>query len=82
VLSSLSTTSGGAGQVVTVSGSNFMSANGDVQAHFGSQEAPTACPNASSCTVTVPTLSGSSRSVPLTITTQSGTSNAVNFDYS
>jgi hypothetical protein len=58
-----------------------MSANGDIQAYFGTQEAPTACPNASNCTVTVPTLTGSSGSVPLTITTQSGTSNAVTFDY-
>jgi IPT/TIG domain len=81
VLSSLSPSTGAAGQAIVVSGSDFMSANGVVEAHFGSQVAPTACPVQTTCTVTVPAITGSSTSVPVTITTDGGTSNALTFDY-
>ncbi len=82
VISSISPSSGGAGQSVTVAGANFMSANGTITASFGGQPAPVACPQQSTCTVTVPALQSPQNPVPLTITTQSGTSNTVDFTYS
>lgn len=81
VLSALSPSTGAAGQSVTVSGTNFISADGVVQARFGGQLAPTACPVQTSCTVTVPTMTGSPTSVPVTITTAGGTSNALAFTF-
>jgi hypothetical protein len=67
---------------VVVSGSNFISANGQIVAEFGGQVTSTSCPDQSTCTVTVPDLGPSPRSVPFTITTQSGTSKPMNFSYS
>jgi hypothetical protein len=82
VVSSLSPSSGGAGQSVVVSGSNFISANGQIVAEFGGQVTATSCPDQSTCTVKVPDLGPTPRSVPFTITTQSGTSKAMTFRYS
>ena len=81
VLSALSPSTGAAGQSVVVSGANFISADGVIQARFGGQLAPTACPVQTSCTVTVPTMTGSPTSVPVTITTNGGTSNALTFTF-
>ena len=81
VLSALSPSTGAAGQSVIVSGTNFISADGVVQARFGGQLAPTACPVQTSCTVTVPTMTGSPTSVPVTVTTAGGTSNALTFTF-
>jgi hypothetical protein len=80
VLASVSPASGGAGQVLQVSGSGFLSGDGQIVARFSGQVAPTSCPNQASCTVTVPSL-GASSSVTLTITTNAGTSNTLTFDY-
>jgi len=80
VLSSLSPASGGAGQSVTISGTNFLSSTGQIVAQFEGQSAPTSCPDATTCTVTVPTLAGQG-DVPVTLTTSSGTSNALIFRY-
>jgi|GEM_PF-6453097 len=80
-LSSVSPTSGGAGQAVVVVGSGLFSANGEVLAYFGSTPAPTSCGTQTSCTVTVPDLGGSPSTVPLTIVTASGRSNALSFTY-
>jgi hypothetical protein len=80
-LSSLSPSTGAAGQSVTVTGTNFLSADGQIVARFGGQVTSTSCPDETSCTVTVPALSGSPRSVKVTITTESGTSNTLNFRY-
>jgi hypothetical protein len=82
VLSSLSPSAGSAGQTVVVSGSNFMSADGLVEARFGGQVAPTSCPVQTSCTLTVPVMTGPPTAVTVTITTDAGTSNGVTFDYS
>lgn len=79
-VASASPVSGAAGQTVTVTGSGFYSANGQVTAYFGGAPAPTSCPSQSSCTVTVPDL-GVAHSTTVTIVTSSGTSNAVGFDY-
>jgi hypothetical protein len=81
LLSALSPHTGGAGQVVVVSGANLMSADGMVLARFGGQEAPTSCPVQTSCTVTVPANVAQGGVVPVTITTDAGTSNALTFDY-
>jgi IPT/TIG domain len=81
VLSTLSPSTGTAGQSVVVSGTNFISADGVVQARFGGQLAPTACPVQTACTVTVPAMTGSPTSVPVTITTAGGTSNALTFTF-
>lgn len=80
-LTSLTPSYGSAGQTVVVSGLDLFSPNGYVQASFGGQAAPTRCPTQTSCTVTVPLLSGSPRSVAVTVTTETGTSNALSFSY-
>jgi hypothetical protein len=81
VIASLSPASGTAGQGIQVAGSNFLSSSGEIVASFNGEVAPTECPAANTCTVTVPPMSGSS-SAQVTITTASGTSNAVTFNYS
>lgn len=81
VIASLSPASGAAGQGIQVDGSNFLSSNGQILATFNGQVAPTSCPAANTCTVTVPPMSGSS-SAQVIITTATGASNAVTFTYS
>jgi hypothetical protein len=82
VISSLSPSSGAAGQVITILGANFMSPSGHIGAHVGSHLANIACPAQSTCTVTVPPADpGAPSSVSVTVTTDSGTSNAANFTY-
>jgi IPT/TIG domain len=82
LLSSLSPSTGGFGQQVTVSGTDFLSADGEIVAHFGGQSAATSCPSQTLCLVTVvPPLSGSPRSVPVSISTEAGTSATLTFDY-
>jgi hypothetical protein len=82
VISSLSPASGGAGQVVTITGANFMSADGQIIARFNGQVAPTSCPEQATCTVTVPTLNPAPTGpVTLTVTTGAGASNAEPFSY-
>ena len=81
LLSSLSPSTGGSGQQVTVSGTDFLSADGEIVAHFGGQSAATSCPSQTLCLVTVPLLPGSPRSVPVSITTDAGTSATLDFHY-
>jgi IPT/TIG domain len=81
LLSSLSPSTGGSGQQVTVSGTDFLSADGEIVTHFGGQAAATSCPSQTLCLVTVPPLSGSPGSVPVSITTEAGTSATLTFDY-
>ena len=81
VIAALSPASAAAGQGIVVDGSNFLSSNGQIVATFNGQVAPTSCPAANTCTVTVPPMSGSS-SAQVIITTASGASNAVTFTYS
>jgi hypothetical protein len=66
---------------VTVSGTDFLSADGEIVAHFGGQAAATSCPSQTLCLVTVPPLSGSPRVVTVSITTEAGTSRTLTFDY-
>ncbi len=80
VISSLTPSSGSAGQSVHVAGANFLSSSGQIVATFNGQVAPTSCPAQNTCTVTVPPSSGDP-SAQVTITTASGTSNAVTFTY-
>jgi hypothetical protein len=79
-ISSLSPSSGSAGQGIVVAGANFISSDGQIVATFNGQVAPTSCPAQDACTVTVPPSSGST-SARVTITTAGGTSNAVTFVY-
>jgi hypothetical protein len=81
-LSTLSPSAGHAGTVVVVRGTNFFSPNGLVLARVDGQPARTNCPSQTSCTVVMPSLSGSPSSVAVTITTKAGTSNALSFGYS
>ena len=81
VIASLSPASGAPGQGIQVDGSNFLSSNGQVLATFNGQVAPTNCPAANVCTVTVPPRGGSA-SAQVVITTAGGASNAVTFTYS
>ena len=64
-----------------MSGTDLLSADGEIVAHFGGQAAATSCPSQTMCLVTVPPLSGSPRSVPVSITTDAGTSRTLTFDY-
>ena len=80
MISALNPSSGPAGESVQVAGSNFLSSNGRIVATFNGQVASTSCPAQNTCTVTVPTSTGSP-SAQVTITTSSGTSNAVTFTY-
>ena len=81
VISSLTPSSGTAGQGIQVAGANFMSSNGQIVATFNGQVAPTSCPAQDTCSVTVPPPTPGSQSAQVTITTASGTSNAVTFTY-
>jgi hypothetical protein len=67
---------------VTISGSNFISANGVVVASFNGQEAGTVCPVQTACTVTVPSLGATPGNAVVTVTTAAGTSNGLAFSYS
>jgi hypothetical protein len=80
VISSLTPSSGSAGQSVQVVGANFLSSSGQVVAMFNGQVAPTSCPAQNTCTVTVPPSPGGA-TAQVTITTASGTSNVVTFTY-
>jgi IPT/TIG domain len=80
VISSLSPSSGTAGQGIQVAGANFLSTSGQIVATFNGQVAPTSCPAQNTCTITVPP--STSPSAQVVITTASGTSNAVTFTYS
>lgn len=80
-LTGLVPSAGVAGETLAVSGVNLFSPDGHVQAYVDSQPAATICPSQTSCSVTVPALSGSARTVALTVTTQAGTSNSLSFSY-
>ncbi|HTU38372.1 MAG TPA: IPT/TIG domain-containing protein [Acidimicrobiales bacterium] len=80
-IAALSPSTGAAGQTIQVAGANFLSASGQIIATFNGQVAPTQCPAQTTCTVTVPPITGAS-SAQVIITTASGTSNAVTFTYS
>jgi len=79
-ISSLTPSTGSAGQVVVVSGTNLVSANGHVEVRFGDLVAPTSCPTQGSCRATVPPSAAGGR-VLVTVSTQSGTSNGLWFTY-
>ncbi len=80
-LSKLAPASGQAGQTVTVTGSNFLSSSGQINARVGGAIAPVACPDQTTCTVVVPPDPAPTPSTPVTITTDSGTSNPLVFTY-
>jgi len=80
VISSINPTTGFAGEGIEITGSNFLSSNGQIVATFNGQVAATSCPSQNSCTVTVPPSTGSG-SAQVTVTTAGGTSNAVSFTY-
>ncbi len=80
VISGLDPSSGVAGQGIEVTGSNFLSSNGQIVASFNGQVTRTSCADQNSCTVTVPPSSGP-QSAQVTITTAAGTSNAATFTY-
>jgi hypothetical protein len=81
VISSITPNSGAAGQGIQVTGSNFLSSDGRIVATFNGQVAPTSCPAETTCTVTVPPMTGVA-SAQVAITTATGTSNVVTFTYS
>ena len=79
MISSLTPSSGAAGQGIQVAGANFLSTSGQIVATFNGQVAPTSCPAQNTCSVTVPP--STSTSAEVVITTASGSSNAVTFTY-
>ncbi|MGC8470815.1 MAG: IPT/TIG domain-containing protein [Acidimicrobiales bacterium] len=70
-----------AGQLLTISGTNFYSPDGLVQAFVGGTGAPTRCPTETVCVVTVPQGLGPPRNLPLAIETEAGTSNTLSVSY-
>jgi len=80
-ITSITPSSGAAGRTVTISGTNFLSPDGRIQAYFGEAQAPTSCPVQSRCTVTVPSLSGGPSSVVVKVVTEAGSSNTLLFSY-
>lgn len=81
-LSSMSPSSGAAGQTVVIDGSGLFSSNGEVVAYFGGTQAGTRCTSQTSCTVTVPDLGSGPSRVPVTVVTAAGRSNPLTFSYS
>ncbi|HTW97403.1 MAG TPA: IPT/TIG domain-containing protein [Acidimicrobiales bacterium] len=79
VIAALSPASGSAGQRVTITGSNFLSADDRIVAYFGASPAPTSCPSSDLCVVSAP--SGLSGTVAVQVRTESGASNAASFRY-
>ena len=80
-LSALDPSSGAPGQIVVITGTNFVSPSGQISVDFGSQVAVIACPEQTSCLVAVPPETGTASSVPVTMTTDAGTSNPLTFTY-
>ncbi len=80
-ISSLSPSQGAAGQTVVISGTNLISADGQILARFNGSATQTRCPTQTSCTVTVPDMGSPASGVPVTVTTAAGTSNALTFQY-
>ena len=80
-ITSLSPSQGPAGQSVSITGTNLVSANGQVLAKFGGQVAPTSCSSATTCSATAPSSPSGSNHVPVTVTTSAGTSNSLNYTY-
>ena len=81
VLATVEPSSGAAGQVVVITGSDFISPSGQISAHFGTQVTTIVCPEQTSCLVAVPPAVGTGASAPLTVTTDGGTSNPLTFTY-
>ncbi len=79
IVSSLEPAQGAAGQSVTISGRNFLSADNTIVANFGPDPAHTSCPSAEQCVATAP--AGLSGTVQVRVRTDSGSSNAVAFAY-
>lgn len=80
VIASITPTAGPVGSTITLTGTGFASANGQILATFNGHPAPTRCPDEQHCTVTVP--GGLSGSVVLQVKTSGGASNSVTFQYS
>jgi hypothetical protein len=80
-LSALAPSQGSAGQVLTLSGTNLFSPDGQITVMLGNQVAPTSCSTQSTCSVTVPSIPGGQGSIPVSVTTAAGTSNALTFQY-
>jgi hypothetical protein len=81
VLSAVDPSSGSPGQIVVITGANFVSPSGQISVQFGTQVATIACPLQTSCLVAVPSPAGTAGSTPVTVTTDAGTSNPVTFTY-
>jgi hypothetical protein len=82
VLSALEPDAGQPGDVITVTGSGLMSADGLIVAMFGQAQTRIVCPTQTTCRMTVPPQPPqSSGTVEVTVTTRSGSSNAMGFRY-
>ena len=81
VLSALDPSSGAPGQVVVITGTNFISPSGQISVQFGGQVSLIACPESTSCLVAVPPATGGTTSASVTVTTDGGTSNPLTFTY-
>jgi len=82
VLTALTPSSISNGGSVVVTGSGFLSPDGEIVADVAGQPVPTSCPNQSTCDITVPAPAAGQRgSVPVTVTTEAGTSNALELTY-
>jgi len=81
VLSALQPATGGAGDTVTVVGTNLFSTDGTVLVSFGGRAAHTRCPTERVCLVTVPAEHSGQRATSVQVRTASGLSNPLPFRY-
>ncbi len=80
-LTTLDPSSGAAGQVLVINGTNLLSPSGTITAQFGGQNTTIACPQSTSCLIEVPSANGTTGTAQVTVTTDGGTSNPVTFTY-
>jgi len=81
VLTALEPSSGAPGQILVITGTNFVSPSGQISAHFGAEVTTIACPEPNGCLVAVPPEGGTTAATPVTVTTDGGTSNPLTFTY-
>jgi hypothetical protein len=82
VMTALQPSTGGVGEAVIVTGTGFYSPTGRIRATVGGQTAFVSCPDQTTCTLTIPPLTGTATADPVVIITDTGTSNPLTFTLS
>ncbi len=74
-MTGLQPSSGRVGGTVTITGAGFYSPSGRIRATVGGQTAFVSCADQTTCTLTIPPLTGTATTDPVVIITDTGTSN-------